>query len=147
MRPTVSEQLAGTARILREVVAPAVDGAYPADILGGLAATLDALAGGWADVPSFLAWDAERTIGLLADVATDLDEGHRARLDAVSAEEPDDARDVRGLEAHHARARSLLADVVASGPPEALGAALADHARERAARYPLTAVQRMPGQR
>jgi hypothetical protein len=146
VRPTVSEQLEGTARILREVVAPAVEGAYPADILAGLIATLDALARGWPDVPAFLAWDAARALELLDGVAPELTEDLREALGRVASEAPD-ALDVRALEAHHAKARALLADAVAAGAPPGLASALAGHARERAARYPVQAEQRMPGQR
>jgi hypothetical protein len=146
VRPTVSEQLEGTARILREVVAPAVEGAYPADVLAGLIATLDALARGWPDVPAFLAWDAARALELLDGVAPELGDDHRAALRRVASETPD-ALDVRALEAHHERARALLADVVAAGAPPALASTLAGHARDRAGRYPLQAEQRMPGQR
>ncbi len=146
MRPTVSEQLEGAARILREVVAPAVDGDYPADILGGLIGALDALAAGWADVPAFLAWDSASTLELLGAVVTELDDERRAELHAAASARVDNL-DVHALEAHHATVRALLADVVAAGAPPALTAPLADHARQRASRYPLSAVQRMPGQR
>jgi hypothetical protein len=146
VRPSVTEQLAGTARILRDVIAPAVDGAYPADILAGLVATLDALAAGWAEVPAYLAWDTARTLELLEAVAQALPEGQRGALREVASEEIS-ALDVRALEAHHARARAVLADVVAAGPPPALVHPLAEHARARAARYPLDVAHRMPGQR
>jgi hypothetical protein len=142
----VSEQLSGAARILRDVISPAVDGAYPADILAGLVATLDALAAGWADVPAYLGWDAARTIEILEAAATALPEAQRSALRDVASEDVA-ALDIRGLEAHHARARAVLAEVVAAGPPPALAHALAGHARERAARYPLHVAQRMPGQR
>jgi len=144
VRPDVSEQLAGAARILRDVVAPSVSGAYPADILAGVIATLDAVATGWADVPAFLAWDAAATLALLDAVGDDLAEEHGAARLALAAERP--GPDVRAVAAHHTRVRALLADVVTAGPPPALVAPLAAHARERAARYPLDAAQRMPGE-
>jgi hypothetical protein len=143
MRPTVSEQLDGIGRILREVVLPVVDDAYAADVLVGVLATVETLASGWADVPAYLAWDAQRTLDLLA-AASALDERHRAALTAVLADPPADPTDLRALERHHARVRALLADVAAAGTaPDEVSA----HMRERAERYPLAVAQRMPGQR
>jgi hypothetical protein len=142
----MSEQLAGAGRILREVVAPAVSGAYPADILAGLVATLDALAAGWADVPAFMVWDAARTVEMLEAAAPELTEANRSALRDAASDDVS-AFDLRALEAHHARVRAVLADVVASGAPPALVRAFGEHARQRAERYPLDVAHRMPGQR
>ena len=65
MRPDVDEQLIGIAHILERVVAPAVDDAYASDVLVGVTAVLQGIANGWADVASFLAWDARETLALL----------------------------------------------------------------------------------
>jgi len=147
MRPTIGEQLAGVSRILAEVVTPALVDPYPADIIGGLIATLDAIAAAWADVPAYLAWDANRTLALLAAAAADLQDAHREALDVLTRDRMVDVPDIRSLEEHHRAARALLADVVAGGIPPAIDAAVRAHLRDRADRYPLVVAQRMPGQR
>lgn len=123
MRPTVEEQLRGVARILREVVAPAVDGDYPSDMVRDAAATLDLVAKGWSDVPAYLAWDAARSAELL----------RAAGIDAPRP--PDDPYDIAALAAHHEAVRALLADHIDELPQSATVA----HFRERAARYPIKA--------
>lgn len=128
MRPDVSEQLNGMRRVLQDVVAPEVDG-YPLDILDGVMSTLDALAASWADVPAFLRWDAGEMVRLL--------DGHEV------PPEPDDALDIRALEAWHARLRWLLQERV----PELLGEELTAHLKARAERFPIRPETRMPGQR
>lgn len=131
MRPSVTEQLAGITRILEDVVVPAVDETYPADVLDGVIATLQALADGWIDVPAFLAWDAQASAALLAPIGV------------APPAPPADPYDLRALEAHHAAVRGLLAEHAAAIPADALAA----HLRARAERYPIKVTQRMPGQR
>ena len=133
MRPDVSEQLTGITRILEDVVVPDVEGAYPADVLDGVIATLDALAAGWLDVPAFLAWDARESAALLDAAGITVPDLPGDRCDY----------DVRALQAYHAEVRALLAAHVA----DVDGDALAAHLRARAERYPIKATQRMPGQR
>ena len=128
MRPDVSEQLSGMSRVLRDVIAPEVEG-YPRDILDGVMTTLDALASSWADVPAFLRWDADAMVGLLA--------GHEL------PPAPEDPLDLRALEAWHAQLRWLLQEHV----PDLLGDALTAHLRARAERFPVRPETRMPGQR
>jgi len=146
VRPTVGEQLAGVARILAEVVAPAVNDPYPADVLGGLIATVDALAGTWSDVPAYLAWDAGETAALLSVLGDRLDADRRHTLAALADDVGVDPLDIRTLEDRHRALQALLADAVADGLPADAAARVAAHLRERAARYPVVAVQRMPGQ-
>ena len=146
MRPTVGEQLAGVARILAEVVAPAVDDPYPADVLGGLIATVEALAAAWAEVPVYLAWDAGETAALLSALGDALDADSRRTLAALVADPRGDPLDLRALEDRHRALQALLADAAAGGLPADDAARVAAHLRERAARYPVVAVQRMPGQ-
>jgi hypothetical protein len=144
MRPTVGEQLEGLRRILDDVVAPAVDGVYPADVLRGALASLDAIATGWADVPSFLVWDAHESLALLRAAAKDDDS--LARVRALDAAAPSDALDLHAVEEHHARVRTALAAAapsIATGP---LADRLAAHLRARVDRYPIRVVHRMPGQ-
>lgn len=135
MRPSLSEQLDGMRRVLADVVAPEIDGAYPADILTGALGTLEALAAGWADVPAFLQWDGEETARLLGLAG------------ATAAPQPTDVLDLRALEAWHQQLRADLEravpDLLAGPHAEELTA----HMRARADRFPIRPVQRMPGQK
>ena len=146
MRPTVSEQLAGAARILAEIIAPAVHDPYPADVLGGLIATLDAIAAAWAEIPAYLAWDADKMISVLSALGDGLDADRRHTLAALADDADRDPLDIRALEGRHRALLGLLADAVASGLPPDETRRVAAHLRERAARYPVVATQRMPGQ-
>lgn len=122
MRPTVPEQLDGIARILSEVVAPEVGAPYPADVLAGAVGTLRTLAAAHAELPAFLAWDADRTVEVLAliGVAVPPVEGETV-----------EARQRRARAELEARVPELSAD------PEARAAMVALF-RERADRFPLT---------
>jgi hypothetical protein len=146
MRPTVGEQLEGLRRILDDVVAPAVDGPYPADVLAGVVAALDALATGWADVSGFLAWDVAETMMLLRAAAEDDGTVAEAVRDLELAT-PDDLLDVRAWEVHQARVRGVLAELAPSLAEGPLAPRLAAHLRARADRFPIRVAQRMPGQR
>ena len=128
MRPTVSEQLAGQARALTDVVAPEVGDAYAADVLEGVIATLELLAERWTDVAPFLRWDLEATGQVLALVG----------IDAPSP--PDDALDLVALEARHHDVQELLVRAMAAivEQAEARDAAIRLF-RDRASRYPLAA--------
>jgi hypothetical protein len=155
VRPNVTEQLQGLRRILTEVVAPELTDPYPADILAGVCATLDALATGWLEVPGYLRWDSDITAGLLAEllaVAPGLDPAAASIEAAGTAPDP---ADVEALEAHHVRVReALVLAVPALTAPEGtdgdglddLRRRVAAHLRERATRYPLRTVWRPPTQ-
>ncbi len=128
MRPTVSEQLAGLRHVLADVVAPEVGDGYAADVLAGALATLQLLADGWMEVPSFLRWDIQETARVLRIVG-----GSVPPL-------PDDLLDIAALEE---RARSVRELLVQSMPavlehPQARDAAVRLF-RDRAERYPLAA--------
>jgi hypothetical protein len=147
VRPTVGEQLAGVARILAEVIAPMVQDPYPADVLGGLIATVHALAAAWTEVPGYLAWDAGEMAALLSALGNRLDADRRRTLAALAQDDGGDPFDIRALEDRHRALQALLADALAAGLPAGDAARVAAHLRERAARYPVNAIQRMPGQR
>lgn len=152
MRPTISEQLGGMRRVLAEVVAPEVTGAYPADMLRGVLATLEMLERSWTRVAPFLAWDNERTEALLRAIAPLVDRSFAARIDATLGDVPTDVLDVDALDARNTELRALLADAVpklaAAEPDTPAAAVYADvrnHLRERVERFPLSASAPMPG--
>ena len=127
MRPSVSEQLTGLSRILREVVAPHLTDPYPVDILEGVCGTLEMLAAGWQQVPAFQSWDIEQSAAILQELGIAPAAGGAALDDAQRA------------------VRQQLADAVPliSADPELL-ARFTAFLRERAARYPLTGYGRPP---
>lgn len=152
MRPSVTEQLAGLSRILAEVIAPELENPYPRDILGGVCATLDAIAAGWTDVPAFLDWDARTSIAViehvLADGSSVLSEELQAetRASLTQLADPVDPFDIAALQQRHRAARKTLERVIpALGDIAELSPArteLASHLKERAARYPFKPVWR-----
>lgn len=96
MHPTISEQLHGLARILRDVVAPDLTSSYPTEILDGVVATLDMLGDTWAALPHYLLEDAAAT-------------GEVLRLVGIETPTPPtDTLDTAAIEAHHAEVRGLL---------------------------------------
>ena len=140
MRPTIGEQLLGLRRILAEVVAPEVTHPYPADILRGVMAGLEALERGWYEVPRFLRWDAAATAAILMDARPALDEQLRAEITAVCGAEPEEPLELEVLEARHDRLRALLAraaPVLAAGAEhQALNDRVVELFRQRAERFP-----------
>ncbi|BBX43416.1 hypothetical protein [Mycobacterium simiae] len=96
MRPTVSEQLAGVAAILTDVIADRLDDAYARDVLLGVASTLKTLSETWHAIPEFLRWDSLRTAAILELVGQ-----------AVPPH-PLDSSDIRALEQHHIEVRERL---------------------------------------
>ncbi len=128
MRPTVSEQLEAVRRALADVVAPEVTDAYAADVLAGALSTLERIADTWAEVPSFLRWDAEATTAVLQLVDVDVPPA------------PVNPLDVDALHAHDRDVRAVLV----SAMPAVLArddarAAVVQLFRDRAARYPSAA--------
>lgn len=150
MRPTITEQLAGIRRILADVVAPEVQGAYPLDMLRGIDANLAMLERSWTQVVPFLAWDNTETARILVAAQRVVDAQLGARIGAAIADAEPDPLDVVALESHNTRLREVLADavpVLAAG-----GASTADaytqvcrHLRQRIDRFPLTLSAPMPG--
>jgi hypothetical protein len=154
VRPTVSEQLAGVRRILAEVIAPEVTGAYPVDMLRGVLANLEMLERSWMQIGPFLVWDNAGTERVLEHAAAVVDDETAARVRAALVAAPTEAdaagQDVDALEAHNTVLRGLLAEIVpqlAGGgePTAAAYAELRAHLRERIGRFPLTMNAPMPG--
>jgi len=150
LRPTVSEQLAGMRRILVEVVAPEVHGAYPADMLRGIVANLEMLESSWARVAPFLAWDNAETTRVLRDVQTCVDGTLAPRIQAALGEPEPDPLAADALEARNTQLRELLAEAIpllASGGPgcDEPYTAVRTHLRDRIERFPLTLSAPMPG--
>ncbi|HEV8297836.1 MAG TPA: hypothetical protein VGQ20_11080 [Acidimicrobiales bacterium] len=152
MRPSISEQLRGTRRILIELIGPEVSSAYASDVLRGAVANLEMLEHAWPKVLAFLAWDNAGTATLLEQlaphVATHLAERARAAL-AVTVDDP---FDVDAQSARNDALRGVLADAIpelAAGDDRAATvlAAVRAHLVERVARYPLAMTGGLPAHR
>lgn len=114
MRPTITEQLQGAARVLRDVVAPHVTDANAAEQLGHATVALDALAAGWDRYAATVLTDLHELEALLAD----LDPGHVA-----GSPLPDPGRlpTVAELDERHTARRaelSALIEQLHAAPPE-----------------------------
>jgi hypothetical protein len=150
VRPTVSEQLAGVRRILAEVIAPEVTGAYPVDMLRGVLANLEMLERSWANVGPFLSWDNKGTEVVLRATAPLVAGELSTRIGACLSAAPTEDADVLALDAHNIALRGLLAEAVpelAAGGErtDAVYADVRDHLRARIERFPFTMNAPMPG--
>lgn len=120
MRPTVTEQLQGAARVLRDVVAPHVTDANAAEQLGHTATALDALAAGWDRYAATVLADLHELEALLAE----LDPGH---VPGVPLPDPAALPTAAELDERHTARRAELSALIerlhgAPGDPGALTA-------------------------
>jgi hypothetical protein len=149
VRPTVSEQLAGMRRVLREVIGPEVTSAYPADMLRGMLATLEMLERSWARVAPFLSWDNAATEQLLRAGLPHVTAPIAAQIRATLSEPAPDPLDVDALDRRNTELRRLLSAVVPMLAVRADAAAayrdVRAHLRERMDRFPLSTSAPMPG--
>ncbi len=105
MRPTVTEQLQGAARVLRDVVAPHVTDANAAEQLGHAAVALDALAAGWDRYAVTVLADLHELETLLAD----LDPGH---VPGAPLPDPAALPTVAELDGRHTARRAELSALI-----------------------------------
>jgi hypothetical protein len=125
VHPSISEQLAGLAKVLGDVVRPELADPYPVDVLDGVIAGLETLGRAWAQWPAYLRWDAEQTTAILR------------RVGITPPDAPADPLDLVALEAHHAGIRKMLESAVpaVTADPDAT-AAMVHLFRERIERFP-----------
>jgi hypothetical protein len=145
MHPTITEQLDGLRRILAEAIAPEVAAPYPAEILGSVIGTLDALQANLHAIPSFLQWDIDATAAVL-DAA-------RPLLDACLLAEIDTAKsgdhNLAALEKRQVLLRGLLVKAMPAIRAErgaAYGQMIALF-RARTERFPFTMAARPPAKK
>ncbi len=142
MRPSVPEQLEGLRRILAETIAPEITAPYPAEILGSVMMSLDALARAWYAVPDYLKWDIARTETLLAEAKPLLDPALAAEIGTRTS----DPLDLKALEERQLHLHALLCramPAIASDPALAeTKARMTAFFRERADRFPFAMLAR-----
>ncbi len=124
MRPTISEQLAGAARILDEVVAPHVGDANAAEQLGHVVSLLDGVATGWATFLPRLHADARELHALLATIDPEPLPGP-----------PTDVLDIEALDAHHTALRARLAELIPTVDAPAASSGIRAYLNSHVARF------------
>jgi hypothetical protein len=147
MRPNLAEQLAGLRRILAEIIAPEIKQPYPAGILAGVIASLDALQSALPSLPDYLRWDIQSTGALLNMALPHLDENLTAEVKAALADAPG-ARDLPALESCQENLRALLVGaipaILADPALEDVKMRMMDFFHERADRYPFSITGGVP---
>lgn len=136
MRPTVSEQLRETRRIMNDVILPELPEGYSRQIFDKLMSNLLVVEHCWSRVVPFLKWDndaARRTLEAVKDqVGPDLS----GEIAALGSDDAGDADDVDLLQRGNARLQALVQRAVAE-----CGAAgrniIHDFLMGRTARYPM----------
>ena len=145
MRPTVTQQLAGTCSVLERIVLPEVSGTPAGDVLLDLVRNLRVLEAGWGAVLPFLHWDVTASAAVLDDVRPEVPGPLRNRIDAALGAPLSDPLDVDVVQARDDALRALLVEAVlvvdAGGPAHAR---IAAHLAERARQYPLRMVPDVP---
>lgn len=133
MRPTISEQLRETRRILGDTLLPQLADSYAAQILKKALANLEMLESAWPDVVPFLHWDNQAMAALLGEVEVSGALTEAIGQATLSECEPCDAG------ALHSRNESLNALVERAigecGPGDRRR--IQAHLLERTARYPM----------
>jgi hypothetical protein len=150
MHPNITEQIQGLSRALSEVIAPEVQSAYPAEILGSVIGTLDALQSSWSKIPVFLQWDIKETAAVLSAALPMLSPGLVTDIQAALADTPSDAVDWAALEAHQMRLRGLLARAVpalACSKDSDTYRSMVTLFRERTERFPFSIAARPPAKK
>jgi hypothetical protein len=142
MRPTITEQLRETRRILQDVIAPCIHDEHPATVLSYLLSNLQTLEDSWSRVLPFLHWDNTETSALLQVLASRVDSALgndiRAALELTSP----DAFDVEAVSAHNFMLRQLLTRCVQTCDDTELEATRA-HLMTRASRFPMRPAPRV----
>lgn len=126
MRPDPSDQLAGAAHVLADLIAPLVADAYALDVLNGVIANLRMLAESLDAVAPFLLWDIDQASGVLglAGIAVPHRDVHPFDMAALR----DRHREVRGL---------LESSIDAVRADSDADRAATEYFRERSVRFPL----------
>jgi hypothetical protein len=135
LRPTITEQLRQTRRILEEEIAPCLVEKHPVQVLAYLLGNLQSLEDSWSRVLPFLHWDNSCTAALLQSVSSEVEPALAAQIaDTVRAAAPD-VLDFEAVQKRNADLRGLLARCVReSGAGELVS--VRTHLLERSKRFP-----------
>lgn len=145
MRPTVTEQLRGCARLLDEVVAAEVAGSEAEQVVAEVVRNLRMIESSWTQVLPFLWWDNEATLTILTS-ARNVPGDIAARIEAARQNPLPEAWDVTAVEARNDVLRELLSEVITtldSAADDALHRTIREHLMTRAKRYPMRTVPQL----
>lgn len=136
MRPTISEQLRATRRILNEAVLPQIDNNYSARILEMALSNLEMLETAWANVLPFLRWDNEAALKLLRQLRNEVGSDLASAIDQAESDPSGDSLDASALQARNEALQALVQKTIGACGPEGRRRI---HAQllERTARYPM----------
>lgn len=135
MRPTISEQLRETQRILNDVVAPCLDD-YAAQILAKALANLEMLETSWQDVVPFLHWDNAASLALLKKLRQEADADLASMIDEAESAPACATYDVAMLQARNEALQALIHHAIKECGPYGHRHIHA-HLMERTGRYPM----------
>lgn len=136
MRPTFSEQIDETRRILDDVVLPALGEGHAAEVLRGLIGNLRMMRAAWPKLAPFLDWDNRETAGLVAAFGDEIAPGWQARIADARALATDN--DIAALTESNQELRGLLSLCIERTEEEDNRmAAIRSHLAARSARYPM----------
>lgn len=149
MRPTVDEQLAGTCRILEDVVLPDLSGDYPIAVLRSVIANLRMLERGWDAVLPFLHWDNAAMAELLAGARGGADPEVGEWIEALPVVgDAVDPYDLAAADARNVELRQALCDLIRRpGSDDALRERIVEHLTQRTSRFPMRMSLAMPSAR
>ena len=136
MRPTVTEQLRDTRRILNDVVLPHIADGYAAQIASLALTNLEMLEGAWAKVLPFLHWDNAGALALLASLRGEISPELASAVARAAGAPPCDPYDMQALQARNEALQTLVHRAIGECGPGGREAIRA-HLLERTARYPL----------
>lgn len=136
MRPTISEQLRETRRIMNDVIAPNLHDGYSVQILEKLLSNLGMLERCWVNVAPFLTWDNEQARAALDAVKPGVGADLAREIDRVQQDASADPFDMQAMEDRNTALQGLLQQAIRECRPD-------DHRQiqaylmERTARYPM----------
>ncbi|HEY5357743.1 MAG TPA: hypothetical protein VIJ82_08635 [Streptosporangiaceae bacterium] len=142
MRPTVAEQIAGLGRILAAEVRPEVSSEYAQDVLAGVLQSLEVLASGLAAIGPFLAWDNAAMTAILREAGAGAQPGAGPPGAGRAGSELEQLNQAN--EQLRAQLDGLLAQLGDRPGQDQARRAIVAHLDERASRFPLRLVPRMP---
>jgi len=136
MRPTISEQIHATRRILNDSVLPRVNDEYSSRILEMVLSNLEMLETAWTDVLPFLRWDNESAQKLLSELRNDVGSELALAINRIKSDPASDSLDASTLQARNEALQALVQQSIRQCGPENRRRI---HAQllERTARYPM----------
>jgi len=136
MRPTISEQLHETRRILQGVLASNDIDGYSAQITAMALSNLEMLEASWDKVLPFLRWDNDMALRLLQEMRGSLSPDLSNAIAQETQRAPTDALDASAQQKRNESIQELVVRVIEEGDADSLRHIHA-YLLERTSRYPM----------